>query len=72
MSTGARLSTVTWISIAVGVLMLGGLAFWMYDGSRELNRLEDQQAIHWAAIEQLFRERTERLEYFRRAQPGWR
>ena len=60
-STEKRISSTTWTSVAVVLLMLGGLALWMYDGSRELNELHDQQATHWAAIEHLFRERTEGL-----------
>ena len=54
-----RISTATWTSVAVVILILGGLALWMYDGSRELNQLHDQQAKRWVNIEQLFRERTE-------------
>ena len=58
-NTEKWISMATWTSVAVVVLMLGGLALWMYDGSRELNQLHDQQAKRWASIEQLFRERTE-------------
>ena len=58
-NTEKRISPTTWTSVAVAVLILGGLAFWMYDGSRELHRLHDQQAKRWASIEQLLRERTE-------------
>ncbi len=60
-NTEKRISTATWTSVAVVVLMLGGLALWMYDGSRELNQLHDQQIKRWTSIEQLFRERTEEL-----------
>jgi len=60
-NTEKQISATTWTSAAVVVLMLGGLAFWMYDGSRELGGLHDQQATHWATIEQLFQERTEGL-----------
>lgn len=60
-STEKRISTTTWATVAVVILMIGGLALWMYDGSRELNRLHDQQVKRWAGIEQLFRERTEGL-----------
>ena len=58
-NTEKQISPTTWTSVAVIVLMLGGLAFWMYDGSRELHQLHDQQAKHWVNIEQLLRERTE-------------
>ena len=59
--TRKQISTTTWISVAVVILLLGVLAVWMYDGSRELDVLHDQQAMRWALIEQLFRERTEGL-----------
>ena len=61
MNAETRISTTTWISIMLVVLMLGGLAVWMYDQSGDRHRLYDQQATHWSAIEQLFRERTEGL-----------
>gem|GEM_PF-6564585 len=47
-----------WVSVVV-VVMLGGLAFWMYGESRELTRLYDQQENRWVSIDQLFRYRLE-------------
>ncbi len=60
-NTEKQISSAIWMSVAVVVLILGGLALWMHDGSRELNRLHDQHTKHWVSIEQLFRERTEGL-----------
>ncbi len=60
-NTEKPISITTWTSVAAVVLILGGLAVWMYDGSRELHRLHDQHTKRWASIEQFFRERTEGL-----------